>query len=84
MRHTPLFYRAPPHAHWARGRYKKAALFEDSENINAILTAIRGIAEQTNLLALNAAIEAEESSAASADLTKLAEQQRRLIIQFKV
>ena len=33
-------------------------LAKDSENINAILTAIRGIAEQTNLLALNAAIEA--------------------------
>ncbi|PTT97790.1 methyl-accepting chemotaxis protein, partial [Pseudomonas sp. HMWF031] len=32
-------------------------LAKDSENINAILTAIRGIAEQTNLLALNAAIE---------------------------
>ncbi|MBE1143567.1 methyl-accepting chemotaxis protein, partial [Escherichia coli] len=33
-------------------------LAKDSENINAILVAIRGIAEQTNLLALNAAIEA--------------------------
>ncbi len=33
-------------------------LAKDSENINAILTAIHGIAEQTNLLALNAAIEA--------------------------
>src|SRR5690606_19289783 len=34
------------------------SLAKDSENINAILVAIRGIAEQTNLLALNAAIEA--------------------------
>ncbi|WP_313652294.1 methyl-accepting chemotaxis protein, partial [Pseudomonas soli] len=33
-------------------------LARDSENINAILVAIRAIAEQTNLLALNAAIEA--------------------------
>ena len=33
-------------------------LFENSEDIDSILTVIQGIAEQTNLLALNAAIEA--------------------------
>ena len=56
-------------------------LEEGSQNINEILSVIKGIAKQTNLLALNAAIEAARAGDAGRGFAVVADEIRKLASQ---